>query len=117
MTARLLSRPAVDGTAEVELAVLAKALGHPVRVRILRMLLARDSCYCGQIVEELPLAQATVSQHLKVLKNAGLITGEIDGPRVCYCASRDRLQELASFTSGMLDEAAELAPGARSGCD
>ena len=71
---------------EMELALLAKALAHPARVRILRILLAREGCYCGQLVDELPLAQATVSQHLKVLKDAGLIYGEIDGPRVCYCA-------------------------------
>ena len=117
MTDRLLSRPDVDETAEVELAGLAKALGHPIRVRILRLLLARDACYCGQIVDELPLAQATVSQHLKVLKDAGLISGEIEGPRVCYCVSRDRLHELAVLTRGLLDGAAELAPEARSGCD
>ena len=63
----------------------AKALGHPIRVQIVRFLLAQDSCMCGDIVEHLPLAQSTVSQHLKVLKEAGLIRGEIDGPRVCYC--------------------------------
>lgn len=74
-----------------ELARVAKALGHPIRVRILRLLLARESCVCGQIVAELPVSQATVSQHLKVLKEAGLIRGEIDGPRVCYCADRDAL--------------------------
>jgi ArsR family transcriptional regulator len=98
---------------EREVAALTKALGHPVRVRILRLLLARDSCYCGQIVDELPLAQATVSQHLKVLKDAGLITGEIDGLRVCYCASRDRLRELTAMLDGLLEEACEL----RHGCD
>ena len=80
--------------AEHDVAVLAKALGHPARIRILRLLLARDACYCGQIVEELPLAQATVSQHLKVLKDAGLVVGEIEGPRVCYCANRERLRQL-----------------------
>ena len=77
-----------------ELALLAKALGHPARVQILRVLLARESCFCGEIVDQLTLAQATVSQHLKVLKDAGLIQGEIDGPRTCYCAERERLAEL-----------------------
>ena len=67
-----------------ELALLAKALGHPARVRILRLLLSHEHCYCGEIVEELPLAQATVSQHLKVLKEAGLIVGEVEGLRTCY---------------------------------
>ena len=76
-----------------DLALLAKALGHPARVRILRLLLSRDACYCGQIVDEIPLAQATVSQHLKVLKDAGLVSGEIEGLRTCYCASRERLAE------------------------
>jgi ArsR family transcriptional regulator len=65
---------------------MAKALGHPARVAILRLLLGRGGCICGAIVDRLPLAQATVSQHLKVLKKAGWIEGMIDGPRVCYCA-------------------------------
>jgi ArsR family transcriptional regulator len=71
---------------DVELARLAKALGHPARVAIVRLLLGKKECVCGDIVDRLPLAQATVSQHLKVLKDAGWIQGSIDGPRVCYCA-------------------------------
>lgn len=106
-----------DTGRELDLALLAKALGHPARVRILRLLLASDSCFCGQIVDELPLAQATVSQHLKVLKDAGFVTGEIDGPRTCYCASRDRLVDLHSLLGAMLAEASESAPGRRDGCD
>ena len=89
---RQLARPG-----EIELARLAKALGHPARVTILRLLIRRGECVCGAIVDELPLAQATVSQHLKVLKEAGLVQGEIDGPRVCYCVDMSgvrRLQEL-----------------------
>ncbi|TMQ64990.1 MAG: winged helix-turn-helix transcriptional regulator [Candidatus Eisenbacteria bacterium] len=69
---------------DTELARLAKALGHPARVAIVRML-TEGECVCGDIVGRLPLAQATVSQHLKVLKQAGLIRGTIDPPRVCYC--------------------------------
>ena len=99
-----------------DLALLAKALGHPARVRILRLLLSRDACYCGQIVDELPLAQATVSQHLKVLKEAGLVTGEIEGLRTCYCASRERLAEARELLGGLLDEAVELAGDRRRGC-
>ena len=99
---------------ELELAQLAKALGHPTRVRILQLLLSRDACYCGQIVDELPLAQATVSQHLKVLKEAGLIVGEIEGLRTCYCASRERLAELHELVGELLAEATEV--DAR-GCD
>lgn len=68
-----------------EFATYAKALGHPARVAIMRLLLTKETCVCGEIVDELPLAQSTVSQHLKQLKAAGLIRGEIDGPRVCYC--------------------------------
>jgi ArsR family transcriptional regulator len=78
-------RAAGPGKAEEELSALAWGLAHPARVAILRMLLERGECICGAIVDSMPLAQATVSQHLKVLKEAGWIEGEIDGPRVCYC--------------------------------
>lgn len=64
---------------------LAKAFAHPARVAILQLLAGRQSCVCGDLVDELPLAQATVSQHLKELKRIGIIQGEIDPPRVCYC--------------------------------
>ena len=68
-----------------DLAVFAKALGHPARIAILQFLVKTKACVCGDIVDELPLSQSTVSQHLKELKNAGLIKGDIDGPSVCYC--------------------------------
>ncbi|MEQ9103339.1 MAG: metalloregulator ArsR/SmtB family transcription factor [Rhodothermales bacterium] len=87
----------------VHLAGLMKALGHPARLEILRVLAARTSCVCGEIVEELPLAQATVSQHLKVLKEAGLIDGEIDGPRVCYCLDREALDRFSEQIPAFLD--------------
>ncbi|MBS1636118.1 MAG: winged helix-turn-helix transcriptional regulator [Bacteroidetes bacterium] len=67
------------------LAAYAKALAHPARVAILQILIKRQSCICGDIVEELPLSQSTVSQHLKELKEAGLIKGDIEGAKVCYC--------------------------------
>jgi len=70
---------------EQGLAAFAKALSHPARIAILKMLAQKNECICGEIVEVLPLAQSTVSQHLKELKNAGLIDGETDGPRSCYC--------------------------------
>jgi ArsR family transcriptional regulator len=69
----------------------AKALAHPARVAILRILAERGTCICGQVVEVLPLAQATVSQHLKELKEAGLVKGEVDGPRMCYCIDATNL--------------------------
>ena len=70
---------------EQELAAFAKALSHPARIAILKVLSQKNECICGEIVELLPLAQSTVSQHLKELKNAGLITEETDGPKSCYC--------------------------------
>ncbi|MEW6652429.1 MAG: metalloregulator ArsR/SmtB family transcription factor [Bacteroidota bacterium] len=70
---------------ESRLADIAKALSHPARVKILKILAEMDVCVCGEIVELLPLAQSTVSQHLKELKRAGLIKGEIEGPKTCYC--------------------------------
>ena len=95
-------RTSRDGVtaADEELAALGKALGHPARVAILRQLSERGECICGQIVSALPLAQATVSQHLKVLKDAGLVQGEIDGPRVCYCVNPEtvkRFQKLVTL--------------------
>jgi ArsR family transcriptional regulator, arsenate/arsenite/antimonite-responsive transcriptional repressor len=69
----------------VRAAALAKALAHPVRIRILEILGARRTCVCGGLVDLLPLAQSTVSQHLKELRDAGLVRGDVDGPRTCYC--------------------------------
>lgn len=84
--------------AQERFAQLCKALGHPARVRIVKLLLSVDTCVCGDIVESLPLAQSTVSQHLKVLKDAGLIVGTIDGPRTCYCLDREALAEFRTLS-------------------
>lgn len=70
---------------EQDLAEFAKAIAHPARIAILKVLAKHNECICGEIVEILPLAQSTVSQHLKELKNAGLISGTVNGPRSCYC--------------------------------
>jgi ArsR family transcriptional regulator len=78
----------------LRLARLCKALAHPARLAILRYLAGQTACTCGDIVEQLPLAQSTVSQHLKVLKDAGFIVGEVDPPRVCYCLNPRTLEEL-----------------------
>lgn len=94
-------RPIEGDDADNELASLSKALGHPARVKILRILVRKDSCVCGEIVEELPLAQSTVSQHLKVLKEAGLIRGDIDGPRTCYCIEPRMLRRLKALVGGL----------------
>ena len=90
-------RPVEGPEADEELARLAKALGHPARIQIFRLLARRNSCVCGDIVDELPLAQSTVSQHLKVLKEAGLIRGDIDGPRVCYCLEPRTVKRLRAL--------------------
>jgi ArsR family transcriptional regulator len=92
----------IEGTeADEELSALAKALGHPARVAILRLLTRRNGCVCGDIVDELPLAQSTVSQHLKVLKEAGLIRGDVDGPRVCYCIEPRTLRRFKALIGGL----------------
>lgn len=84
-----------------ELADLAWAIAHPARVRIIRLLLDRKACVCGEIVGQLPLAQSTVSQHLKILKESGLVQGEVDGPKVCYCINRRKLDRLKQLVAGL----------------
>lgn len=93
--------PADEREADERLARLAKALAHPVRVAILRMLVRKEGCIVGDIVDELPLAQSTVSQHLKQLKEAGLIRGEVDGPRVCYCVEPGTVALLRALVAGL----------------
>lgn len=94
-------RPVEGPDADDELAALAKAIAHPARVQILRLLVRRTACVCGDIVDLLPLAQSTVSQHLKVLKDAGLIRGEVDGPRVCYCIEPAALRRFKALVGGL----------------
>ena len=85
MILKTIEKPEDFLVKDATLAKYAKALSHPARVAILNLLIQKQTCICGDIVEELPLAQSTVSQHLKVLKEAGLIKGEIEGSTVCYC--------------------------------
>ena len=95
-----LSMLSLEGTeADDELAKLAKAIGHPARVRILRMLSRKEARVCSQIVDELPLAQSTVSEHLRILKDAGLVRSSQDGPRVGYCINFDGLRRLKALVS------------------
>lgn len=82
---------------EERLAALFKALGHPARVRILRILCERQECVCGDLVELMPLAQSTVSEHLRILKESGLIQGRVEGPRRCYCVDSSVLETLKSL--------------------
>jgi DNA-binding transcriptional ArsR family regulator len=88
--------------AEQQLAAIAKALGHPARVAILQLLVQRRACVCGELVLELPISQSTVSQHLKELKAAGLVQGEVDGPRVCYCIDPAGWAQARQLFAGML---------------
>ena len=84
------------------IADLAKAFAHPARVAILQLLISRKACVCGDLVDELELAQATVSQHLKELKRIGIIQGEINPPRVCYCINPPVWQEAQQAFGAML---------------
>ena len=85
------------------LATRAKSLGHPARVAIIEYLMKVDTCICGDIVNELPLAQPTVSQHLKELKNAGLIKGSIEGNAICYCIDEKSLTKLQDYFANISD--------------
>jgi len=76
---------------DIRLSEIAKALSHPARINILRILNEMDTCIVGSLVDRLPISQSTVSQHLNELKKAGLIIGEIDGPKVCYCINKEQL--------------------------
>ena len=87
-----------------EIALMAKALGHPARIAILEYLLKVNTCICGDIVNELPLAQPTISQHLKELKNAGLIKGTIEGNAVCYCINESTISKMQSYFETMADK-------------
>ncbi|MBP4141891.1 winged helix-turn-helix transcriptional regulator [Flavobacterium sp. P4023] len=80
-----------------QIAILTKAIGHPSRIAIIEHLIKVDSCICGDIVNELPLSQPTVSQHLKELKNAGLIKGTVEGNKICYCLNKEGFSKLKIF--------------------
>ncbi len=92
---------APDPASDEQLATLAKALAHPVRVQIVRILAQTEGCVCGDLVDALPLAQSTVSQHLKVLKEAGLVRGTIEGPRVSYCIDPAALRRLRVLVAAL----------------
>ena len=86
-----------------KLARYAKALSHPARVAILRLLIEKQACICGDIVEELPLSQSTVSQHLKELKEAGLIKGDIEGVRICYCIDEAEWEQAKTYVMSLFE--------------
>ena len=89
-----------------DVAAIARALGHPARIRIVRLLLERQSCIGCDIVDEVGLAQSTVSEHLRILKAAGIVTGEIEHPRVCYSLNAERLGPLADLLDAVLERSA-----------
>ena len=91
-----------------DLAAFNKALSHPARIAILRYLAEQDTCICGDIVDELPLAQSTVSQHLKELQNAGLIKGSIDGPKTCYCIDQEKYEKMSEVLNYYLEKINKL---------
>lgn len=91
-----------------KVASMLKALGHPARVAIVEYLIGRESCVCGDIVDRLPLAQATVSQHLKALKDAGLIQGTIEGTSVCYCIDQKAVRFVSAYLLGVTDRLSNL---------
>ena len=86
-----------------QIAIIAKALGHPARIAIIEYLLKVGECICGDIVNELPLAQPTVSQHLKELKNAGIIKGNIEGNSICYCIDEKTIENLNGYFSKIIE--------------
>ncbi len=92
------------GTKENRIADIAKAMAHPARVAIIEFLAKQDTCICGDIVDRLPLSQSTVSQHLAELKRVGLIKGEIEGPRVCYCIDKKAWNEAKKLLAQFLTD-------------
>jgi len=86
-----------------ELATMAKALGHPARIAIIQHLLKINSCICGDLVDEIPLAQPTISRHLKELKAIGIIKGTIEGTSVNYCIDADKWREIQTLFNGLFD--------------
>ena len=109
-----VSRPAKDqpvdnDLADEDIALIAKALSHPARIQIIRLLLSEKTCIGGDIVDVLGLAQSTVSEHLRILKASGVIIGEITHPRVCYSLNPLRLNHFKDFLGLILDSAAEAS--------
>lgn len=93
--------PLDEAQTDESLAKLAWAIAHPARVKLLRILINRSSCVCGELVELMPLSQSTVSQHLKILKQAGIVQGETDGPKVCYCVNPKGLAFLKTLVGNL----------------
>ncbi len=106
------SKTNLFGAHENTLSQFGKALSHPARIAILKELAASNTCVCGEIVQKVPLAQATVSQHLKELKQAGLIKGEVEGPTICYCLDLEGIEKLHHQLGAFLEALKERAEAA-----
>ena len=102
-------QPVDDNTTDEDIALIAKALAHPVRIQIIRLLLSKKTCIGGDIVDVVGLAQSTVSEHLRILKASGIITGEITRPRVCYSLNPPRLRPFNDFLNLILDSEASAS--------
>ena len=100
---KVLSEQKFSAKSQEEMAKFAKALAHPTRLEILRLLSTQSCCFTGDLVEVLPIAQSTVSQHLKELKNAGLIQGEIDAPKIKYCINKENWRKAKLLFSAFFD--------------
>lgn len=98
-----ISKKNIFNKKDQKIADYAKALSHPARVAIIKFLAEKNVCICGEIVDELPLAQSTVSQHLRELKRANIIKGEIEGPKVCYCLNSEAFNELIEIFNGLFN--------------
>ncbi len=98
------SKKSEFGAKDQKLADFAKAFSHPARVSILRMLARQGTCVCGELVDALPLAQSTVSQHIRELKDANIITGEVEGPKSCYCINWDVLEDQWKAFNSIMQE-------------
>lgn len=98
-----ISKKNIFNKKDQKIADYAKALSHPARVAIVKFLAKKNACICGEIVDELPLAQSTVSQHLRELKRANIIKGEIEGPKVCYCLNSEAINELFEIFNGLFN--------------
>jgi ArsR family transcriptional regulator len=94
--------PVISAQSDEELAKLARALGHPHRIAILKFMLQHPDCICGDLVDVLPLAQSSVSQHLKKLRDAGWIIGEIEGPKTCYCLNRTAVDRFGMLLNQLM---------------
>jgi ArsR family transcriptional regulator len=108
-------QPVDNNIADEDIALIAKALSHPARIQIIRLLMSKKTCIGGDIVDVIGLAQSTVSEHLRILKASGIITGEITRPRVCYSLNPSRLSNFQDFLGMILDSDAE-APNVDSAC-